>query len=106
MYLSIFFSLKHFPHCTLRTHISLKLFDENQQKTIDKLAINQVTQCESETQNIESRTIVAAIYSKARATNLLGCFTQQSFQKRKYIAHTSQMEINTDSITNPFTKTT
>ena len=33
-------------------------------------AINQVTQCETEPQDIESTNIVATLYSKARATTL------------------------------------
>ena len=37
---------------------------EDQQKTQHKYAINQVTQCESEPQDIESTTVVATLYYK------------------------------------------
>ena len=46
--------------------------EENQKKTLQKYATNQVTQCESEPQNIESTKIVATVYLKARATTLTG----------------------------------
>ena len=46
--------------------------DDHQQKTLHKYAINQVIQCESEPQDIESKTVIATIYSKARATTLIG----------------------------------
>ena len=41
--------------------------EENEQKTLHKDAINQVTQCESEPQAIESKSIMATLYSKARS---------------------------------------
>ena len=40
---------------------------------------NQVTQCESEPQVIESTTIVATVYSKARATMVTEAELQQIF---------------------------
>ena len=39
--------------------------EENEQKTLHKYAINQVTQCESEPQEIETTNIAATICSKA-----------------------------------------
>ena len=45
---------------------------ENVQKTLHKYAINQVIQCESETQAIETTNNIATLYSKARATTLTG----------------------------------
>ena len=52
-------------------------------KTLHKYAINQVTQCESEPQAIETTNIIATLYSKARATTLTGCeFTATFFEKK------------------------
>ena len=48
------------------------MIERNQQKTLHKYAINQVTQCESEPQDIESKNIVATFHTKARATTLTG----------------------------------
>ena len=45
--------------------------EENEQKTVSKYAINQVTQCESESQAIETTSIIANIL-KARAKTLTG----------------------------------
>ena len=44
--------------------------EENEQKTLPKYDINQVKQCESEPQAIDTTNIVATVYSKARATTL------------------------------------
>ena len=55
------------------------------QKILHKHAINQVTQCESEPQAIE--TTNATLYSKARATTLTGYNFTATFSKRKYIVH-------------------
>ena len=44
--------------------------EENEQKTLLKYAINQVTQCESEPQAIETTNVIATLYTKARATTL------------------------------------
>ena len=41
-----------------------------EQKILPKNAINQVTQCESKPQAIETTNIIATLYSKARATTL------------------------------------
>ena len=76
----------------LVTHYDCK---ENEQKTLHKFAINQVTQCESEPQAIETTNVKVTLYSKARAT-ALGKNLQQHFPKRKYIVHKFQTEIKTD----------
>ena len=39
--------------------------EDHQQKTLNKHAINQVTQFESKPQDIESTTVLATLYSKA-----------------------------------------
>ena len=57
------------PQDLLVTHYDC---EENEQKTLHKYAINQVTQCESEPQAIESTNVLATLYSKARATTLTG----------------------------------
>ena len=44
--------------------------EENEQKTLQKYAINQVTQCETEPQAIETTNVQALLYSKARATTV------------------------------------
>ena len=46
--------------------------EENEQKTLHKYAISQVTQCKSEPQAIETTNIIATLYSKARATTHTG----------------------------------
>ena len=58
------------PQDLLVTHYD---FEENEQKTVHKYAIIQVTQWESEPpQAIETTNIVATLYSKARSTTLTG----------------------------------
>ena len=66
--------------------------EENEQKTLHKYAINQVTQCESEPQAIEITNIIATFYSKARATTLTGYKFTATFSEKKYIVHKSQLE--------------
>ena len=44
----------------------------NKQNSFHKYAINQVTQCESEPQYIESTSVIASLYTKGRATTLSG----------------------------------
>ena len=46
--------------------------EENQPETLHNYAINQITQFESEAQDIESANIVATLYSKERAATLTG----------------------------------
>ena len=56
-----------------------------------KYAINQVTQCESEPQPIETTKIIATLYSKARATTLTGYKFTATFYETK--VHCSQASI-------------
>ena len=57
------------PQDLLVTHYDC---EENEQKTLHKYAINQVTQCETEPQAIETTNVIATLYSKARATTVTG----------------------------------
>ena len=41
-------------------------------KTLHKYAINQVSQCETEPQAIETTNVIATLYSKDRATKVIG----------------------------------
>ena len=63
--------------------------DENEQKTLHKYAINQVTQCESEPQAIESTNVIATLYSKARSTTLTGYKFTVTFSEKR--VHCSQV---------------
>ena len=63
--------------------------EENEQKTLHKYAINQVTQCETEPQAIETTIIIATLYSKARATTVTGCKFTATFSEKK--VHCSQV---------------
>ena len=69
-------------------------------KTLHKYAINQVSQCETEPQAIETTNVIATLYSKARATTVTGYKFRkhfpQHFPKRKYIVHKSPTETKTD----------
>ena len=57
------------PQDLLVTHYDC---EDNEQKTLQKYAINQVTQCETEPQAIETTSVRATLYSKARATTVIG----------------------------------
>ena len=70
-------------------------YEENEQKTLPKYAINQVTHCESEPQAIETTNVIATLYSKTRATTVTGYKLTATFSKRKYIVHKIQTEIKT-----------
>ena len=63
--------------------------EENEQKTLHKYAINQVTQSESEPEAIETTNIIATLYSKARARTLTGCKFTATFSDKK--VHCSQV---------------
>ena len=63
--------------------------EENERKTLHKYAINQVTQCESEPQAIETTNRVATLYSKARSTTLTGYKFTATFSEMK--KHCSQV---------------
>ena len=63
--------------------------EENEKKTLHKYAINQVTQCESEPQAIESTNVIATLYSKARSTTLTGYKFTATFSEKE--VHCSQV---------------
>ena len=62
---------------------------KNEQKTLHNYAINQVTQCESEPQALETTIIAATLYSKARSTTLTGYKFTATFSEKK--VHCSQV---------------
>ena len=78
-------------HCTRTQDLLVTHYDceENEQKTLHKYAINQVTQCESEPQAIESTNVIATLYSKARSTTLTGYKFTATFSEKK--VHCSQV---------------
>ena len=57
--------------------------EENEQKTLHKYAINQVSQCETEPQAIETTNVIATLYSKARATTVIGYKFTATFSEKK-----------------------
>ena len=63
--------------------------EENEQKTLHNYAKNQVTQCETETQAIETTNVIATLYSKARATTFTGYKFTAKFSEKK--VHCSQV---------------
>ena len=63
--------------------------EENEQKTLHKYAINQVSQCETEPQAIETTDVIATLYSKARATTVTGYKFTATFSEKK--VHCSQV---------------
>ena len=63
--------------------------EENEQKTLHKYAINQVSQCETEPQAIETTNVIATLYSKARATTVIGYKFTATFSEKK--VHCSQV---------------
>ena len=74
------------PQDLLVTHYDC---EENEQKTLQKYAINQVTQSESEPQAIETTNIIATLYSKARASTLTGYKFTATYSEKK--VHCSQV---------------
>ena len=74
------------PQDLLVTHYDC---EENEQKTLHKYAINQVTQCESEPEAIKTTNIVATLNSKARSTILTGYKFTATFSEKK--VHCSQV---------------
>ena len=58
-------------------------------KTLHKYAINQVTQCDSKPQSIETKNIISTLYSKARATTLTRYKFTATFSEKK--VHCSQV---------------
>ena len=63
--------------------------EENERKTLRKHAINQVSQCETEPQAIETTKVIATLYSKARATTVTGYKFKATFSEKK--VHCSQV---------------
>ena len=74
------------PQDLLVTHYDC---EENEQKTLHKCAINQVIQCETEPQAIETTNVIATLYSKARATIVTGYKFTATFSEKK--VHCSQV---------------
>ena len=74
------------PQDLLVTHYDC---EENEQKTLQKYIINQVTQCESEPQAIETTNVIATLNSKARATTITGYKFTATFSEKK--VHCSQV---------------
>ena len=74
------------PRDLLVTHYDC---EDNEQKTLQKYAINQVTQCETEPQAIETTNVRATLYSKARATTVIGYKFTARFSEKK--VHCSQV---------------
>ena len=62
---------------------------ENETKTLHKYAINQVSQCELEPQSIETTIVIATLYSKARATTVIGYKFTATLSEKK--VHCSQV---------------
>ena len=72
------------PQDLLVTHYDC---EENEQKTL--YAINQVSQCETEPQAIETTNVIATLYSKARATTVIGYKFTATISEKK--VHCSQV---------------
>ena len=70
------------PQDLLVTHYDC---EENEQKTLHKYAINQVSQCETEPQAIETTNVIATLYSKA----VIGYKFTATFSEKK--VHCSQV---------------
>ena len=77
------------PHRTTRLLVTHYDCEETEQKTLHKYAINQVSQCETEPQAIETTNVIATLYSKARATTVTGYKFTATFSEKK--VHCSQV---------------
>ena len=77
------------PHRTPRFIVTHYDCEENEQKTLHKYAINQVSQCETEPQAIETTNVIATLNSKARATTVIGYKFTATFSEKK--VHCSQV---------------
>ena len=90
------------PQDLLVTHYDC---EENEQKTLHKYAINQVSQCETEPQAIETTNVIATLYSKARATTVIGYkFTATFSEKKVHCSQVSNGKKKTDLTTNHSTR--
>ena len=76
-------------HKTLDLLVTHYDCEENEQKTLHKYAINQVSQCETEPQVIETTNVIATLYSKARATKDTRYKFTATFSEKK--VHCSQV---------------
>ena len=74
------------PQGLLVTHYDC---EENEQKTLNKYAINQVSQCETEPQAIETTNVIATLYLKAQATTVTGYKITATFSEKN--VHCSQV---------------
>ena len=74
------------PQELLVTHYDC---EENEKKTLHKYAINQISQCETESQAIETTNVIATLFSKARATTVTGYKFTATFSEKK--VHCSQL---------------
>ena len=74
------------PQDLLVTHYDC---EENEQKILHKHAINQVSQCETDSHAIDTTNVIATLYSKARATTVAGYKFTATFSEKK--AHCSQV---------------
>ena len=68
------------PQDLLVTHYDC---EENEQKSLHKYAINQVSQCETEPKAIETTNVIATLFSKARATTVTGYKFTATFSEKK-----------------------
>ena len=84
---------KHKPFSPYRTarfiSNTLRLRRKMNKKHIHKYAINQVSQCETEPQAIETTNVIATLYSKARATTVTAYKFTATFSEKK--VHCSQV---------------
>ena len=81
------------PQDLLVTHYDC---EENEQKTLHKYAINQVSQCETEPQAIgDHRYNSNTLFTKPEQQQLQVINSQRHFPKRKYIVHKSQTATKT-----------
>ena len=85
------------PQNLLVTHYDC---EENEQKTLHKYAINQVSQCEREPRAIETTNVIATLYSKARATTKAGYKFTALFSEKKVHCSKVSNGNKTDLITN------
>ena len=74
--------------------------EENEQKTLHKYAINQVTQCETGPQEIETTNMKPHFIQKPELQHQKDTNIQQHSVRKKNIVNTSQMETKIDFITN------
>ena len=70
------------PRDLLVTHYDC---EENEQKTLHKYAINQVSQCETEPETKETTNVIATLCSKARATTVTGYKFTATFSEKKVL---------------------